>query len=62
MTKSAAPDVRGKRALVYSMGIEGRDLARWLLANGASVVMSDTRSQSALDAAGDNLQCGLLGA
>ena len=33
------------------MGIEGRDLARWLIAHGASVVMSDTRSDAALTAA-----------
>lgn len=51
-TNTSAPEVRGKRALVYSMGIEGRDLARWLLANGASVTMSDTRTEAALQAAG----------
>ncbi len=33
----AAPmDVRGKRVLVYSLGIEGRDLARWMVAHGPS--------------------------
>ncbi len=51
MTNEMLGDVRGKRALVYSMGIEGRDLARWLLANGASVTMSDTRTEAALAAA-----------
>ena len=40
--------VRGKRALVYSLGIEGRDLAAWMVANGASVVMSDTRPDTLL--------------
>ncbi|MEO8539813.1 MAG: UDP-N-acetylmuramoyl-L-alanine--D-glutamate ligase [bacterium] len=46
------PDVRGKRVLVYSLGIEGRDLAGWLLRNEARVTISDTRSESALAAAG----------
>jgi UDP-N-acetylmuramoylalanine--D-glutamate ligase len=45
-------DVRGKRVLVYSLGIEGRDLARWLVANGAFVTVSDTRSDAQLAAAG----------
>jgi len=47
-----ALDVRGKRVLVYSLGIEGRDLARWLFAHGAKVTVSDTRSDAALAAAG----------
>lgn len=51
-TLSAPPEVRGKRVLVYSLGIEGRDLSRWLLANGANVTVSDTRSEAALAAAG----------
>lgn len=51
-TLSPPPDVRGKRVLVYSMGIEGRDLAAWALANEASVTISDTRSPEALAAAG----------
>ncbi|MCY4393444.1 MAG: UDP-N-acetylmuramoyl-L-alanine--D-glutamate ligase [Chloroflexi bacterium] len=42
----------GARALVYSLGIEGRDLARWLLAQGASVTMADSRSAAQLDDAG----------
>ena len=46
------PEVRGKRALVYSLGIEGRDLAGWLLREGASVTISDTRDPAALEAAG----------
>lgn len=46
------PGVRGKRVLVYSLGIEGRDLARWLLAGGARVTISDTRRDEALAAAG----------
>ncbi len=45
-------DVRGKRVLVYSLGIEGRDLARWLLAHNARVTISDTRTDAALAAAG----------
>jgi UDP-N-acetylmuramoylalanine--D-glutamate ligase len=47
-----ASDVRGKRVLVYSLGIEGRDLARWFLARGARVTMSDTRTEAQLAAAG----------
>ena len=49
---AAPPEVRGKRVLVYSLGIEGRDLARWLMANGAAVSVSDTRGEAALAAAG----------
>ena len=49
---SAPFDVRGKRVLVYSLGIEGRDLARWMLGQGARVTVSDTRSDAALAAAG----------
>ncbi len=49
---SPPPDVRGKRVLVYSLGIEGRDLAAWLVANEARVTISDTRSDGALAAAG----------
>ncbi|MGK2963988.1 MAG: UDP-N-acetylmuramoyl-L-alanine--D-glutamate ligase [Tepidiformaceae bacterium] len=48
----APPDVYGKRVLVYSLGIEGRDLATWLIRNGASVTVSDTRSNAQLVAAG----------
>jgi UDP-N-acetylmuramoylalanine--D-glutamate ligase len=51
-TAKGVPEVRGKRVLVYSLGIEGRDLAKWLLDRGASVVMSDTRSDALLQAAG----------
>ncbi|MBE7518064.1 MAG: UDP-N-acetylmuramoyl-L-alanine--D-glutamate ligase [Thermoflexaceae bacterium] len=46
------PRVSGKRVLVYSLGIEGRDLATWMLRKGASVTMSDTRSEAQLAAAG----------
>lgn len=46
------PDVRGRRVLVYSMGIEGQDLARWLVARGAHVTLSDTRTKEQLAAAG----------
>ncbi len=48
----APAELGGKRVLVYSMGIEGRDLATWLLAKDAEVVMSDTRSEAQLAAAG----------
>lgn len=51
-TAKGVPDVRGKRVLVYSMGMEGRDLAQWALDRGATVVMSDTRSEASLAAAG----------
>ena len=46
------PEIAGARALVYSLGIEGRDLARWLLAHGASVTIADSRSTAQLEAAG----------
>ncbi len=46
------PRFAGARALVYSLGIEGRDLARWLLARGASVTIADSRSDAQLEAAG----------
>ena len=49
---SPPPQVRGKRVLVYSLGIEGRDLARWMLREGAAVTVSDTRTDTALAAAG----------
>ncbi len=51
-TVNGVPEVNGKRVLVYSMGMEGRDLAQWLLDRGAAVVMSDTRSDTLLEAAG----------
>jgi len=57
---AGTPDVRGKRVLVYSLGIEGRDLAKWLLANGATVVISDTRTDTALAAAGATAPEGVL--
>lgn len=46
------PEIAGARALVYSLGIEGRDLARWLLARDASVTMADSRTAGQLEAAG----------
>ena len=49
---AALPEVAGARALVYSLGIEGRDLARWLLARGAAVTMADSRDEARLQAAG----------
>lgn len=45
-------ELSGKRVLVYSMGIEGRDLARFFLRHGARVTMSDTRTEEGLRAAG----------
>ncbi|MXW27265.1 MAG: UDP-N-acetylmuramoyl-L-alanine--D-glutamate ligase [Dehalococcoidia bacterium] len=51
-TAAELPDIEGARALVYSLGIEGRDLARWLLARGASVTMADSRTEQQLEAAG----------
>lgn len=44
--------LHGQRVLVYSLGIEGQDLARWLLGKGARVTMSDTRTSEQLSAAG----------
>lgn len=49
--RNGVPEVSGKRVLVYSLGIEGRDLARWLIAHGATVTISDTRSEQQLAAA-----------
>ncbi len=49
---AGVPNVQGKRVLVYSLGIEGRDLASWMVAHGAYVVVSDTRSEAHLAAAG----------
>lgn len=51
MLPGGIPDVRDRRVLVYSLGMEGRDLAAWLLRQGATVVMSDTRSDAQLAAA-----------
>jgi UDP-N-acetylmuramoylalanine--D-glutamate ligase len=51
MREHGPGDLRGKRVLVYSMGIEGRDLAAWMLSEGAEVVMSDTRTDEQLAAA-----------
>ena len=48
-TTAGLPEMAGARALVYSLGIEGRDLARWLLAQGASVTMADSRSAAQLE-------------
>ncbi len=45
-------DLAGKRVLVYSLGLEGQDLARWFLDRGAAVTMCDTRSPEQLAAAG----------
>ncbi len=49
---AGVPEVNGKRVLVYSMGIEGHDLAAWMVAHGAYVVISDTRDEAQLAAAG----------
>ncbi len=56
---NGVPDVHGKRVLVYSMGMEGRDLAQWALDRGATVVMSDTRSDALLSAAGATAPVGV---
>ena len=45
------PDVDGRRALVCSLGREGRDLASWLIGHGADVTMCDTRTDAQLAAA-----------
>ena len=45
-------ELHGRRVLVYSMGIEGRDLARFMAGHGAEVTMSDTRTEEQLRAAG----------
>ncbi len=45
-------DLAGKRVIVYSLGIEGRDLARYFVARGANVTVSDTRTEAQLEAAG----------
>jgi UDP-N-acetylmuramoylalanine--D-glutamate ligase len=52
-------ELQGKRVLVYSMGIEGRDLARFMLAHGASVTMSDTRTEEQLRIAGAEAPLGV---
>ncbi|MCL6641332.1 MAG: UDP-N-acetylmuramoyl-L-alanine--D-glutamate ligase [Candidatus Rokubacteria bacterium] len=49
---TSLPPLQGLPVLVYSLGIEGRDLARWLVAHGARVTISDTRSEAELAAAG----------
>lgn len=49
---SVLANLHGQQVLVYSLGIEGRDLARWLLRKGARVTMSDTRTPEQLSAAG----------
>lgn len=51
--------LRGRRVLVYSLGIEGRDLAHWLVARGARVTVSDTRTPEQLVAAGAHPPHGL---
>ena len=50
-TTTAFPEMANTRALVYSLGIEGRDLARWLLNQGATVWMSDSRTAEQLEIA-----------
>jgi UDP-N-acetylmuramoylalanine--D-glutamate ligase len=52
MTKNGLPPLDGANVLVYSLGIEGRDLARWLIAQGARVTVSDTRTDEQLRDAG----------
>ncbi|MEP7216652.1 MAG: UDP-N-acetylmuramoyl-L-alanine--D-glutamate ligase, partial [Anaerolineaceae bacterium] len=45
-------DLTGKQVVVYSLGIEGRDLARFFVTRGAMVTVSDTRTPAQLEAAG----------
>lgn len=45
------PDVDGRRALVCSLGREGKDLASWLVGHGAVVTMCDSRTDAQLAAA-----------
>ncbi len=52
MSAPGLPPLQGLPVLVYSLGLEGRDLARWLIARGARVTISDTRTPEALVAAG----------
>lgn len=52
-------ELAGKLVLVYSMGIEGRDLARFMMAHGATVTMSDTRNDEQLAAAGAEAPAGV---
>ena len=51
-TATIPADLAGKRVIVYSLGIEGRDLARFFIARGALVTVSDTRTEDQLGAAG----------
>lgn len=51
LERNGVPHVERKRVVVYSLGMEGRDLARWLIAQGATVTISDTRSDGQLAAA-----------
>lgn len=51
--------LNGARALVYSLGKEGRDLASWLVRAGADVTISDTRSDAQLEAAGASAPAGV---
>ncbi|GIW14022.1 MAG: UDP-N-acetylmuramoylalanine--D-glutamate ligase [Tepidiforma sp.] len=53
------PPLEGLPVLVYSLGIEGRDLARWLIARGARVTISDTRTDAALAEAGASVPEGV---
>ena len=46
------PEISGKKVLVYSLGIEGQDLARWFMRHGAEVTASDTRTEQQLQSAG----------
>jgi UDP-N-acetylmuramoylalanine--D-glutamate ligase len=54
-----AEEMCDKRVLVYSMGIEGRDLAGFMVRHGAEVTMSDTRTEEQLRAAGVETPAGV---
>jgi UDP-N-acetylmuramoylalanine--D-glutamate ligase len=44
----AMPDFSGQRVLVIGLGIEGQDLARYFVARGARVTISDSKPEQAL--------------
>lgn len=52
LEQAGIPPLQGLPVLVYSLGIEGRDLAHWLVSHGARVTISDTRTPEELEAAG----------
>lgn len=59
MTMDTVRQLDGAHVLVYSLGIEGRDLAQWLVRQGAHVTISDTRSERELERAGAKVPTGV---